>query len=118
MIDVSVVTSTCKSYTAGNRTVKANITKRESDKVKQYKEMAATADCAFVAVVFDSYGTVSDETRELLHHLAQSHTEVPEEEDAYYLHALRTLSFALQAGNAHISAIGCERVRAARPGRR
>ena len=39
--------------------------------------MAATVECTFVAVVLDSFGTVSDETRELLHHLAQSHTQVP-----------------------------------------
>ena len=38
MIDVSIVTSTCKSYTAGKRTVTANISKRESDKVKKYKD--------------------------------------------------------------------------------
>ncbi len=115
MVDVSVVTSTCKSYTKGKRTVKANVSKRESDKKGKYRQLAASEDCEFKAVVFDSYGTVGDETRELLHQLAESHTEDPDKETEFYLHALRSLSFALQAGNAHVSAVGCERVRAARP---
>lgn len=65
--------------------------------------------------MFDSYGTVSDDTKELLRNLAESRDESPEVVDVAYLDSLRVLSFALQRGNAHVSARGCDIVCAAPP---
>ncbi len=115
MVDVSITTATCKSYVTGNRTVSAIIKKRESDKKSKFKDLAESEECEFKAFVFDSYGAVGTGTRDLLHQLAESHTEDPDKETEFYLHAIRSLSFALQAGNAHVTAVGCGMVRAARP---
>lgn len=118
MVDVSIVNCTNASYTAGKRTVAALLLRRSTEKHTKYKALAASEQCDFKAFVFDSYGTLGKDTRDLLRLLASSHSDMPEEEDAFYLQSLRSLSFALQAGNAHISATGCERVRAARPSAR
>ena len=115
MVDVSVVNVASCGYAAGNRTVKAVMDKRVADKVKKCKALAAAEDCIFKALVFDSYGSVGAGTKELLHSLAEARDDAPEVADAAYLDSLRMLSFALQRGNAHVSARGCELVRAAPP---
>ncbi len=115
MIDVSVVNPTSASYInrPGDR-----IEYREKEKRNQYAELARKEQCEFVPVVFDSYGRVGAPARDLLRRMADSFSSIPRVADAFFVYAMQSMSFALQIGNAHVSASGCERVRAAPAGMR
>jgi hypothetical protein len=117
MIDVSMVTSTCRSYVISHRTTDGIINGRVLHKESMYKELAKAESCTFVAFLLDSYGTLAVGTRNFLRELADSQACGPHDADVFFTDAVRAISFALQRGNADVSARGCELARLALPRR-
>ena len=113
LIDVSIVHPTSPYYMRLERKSEAMswIARREQAKMTKFRALALEEKRVMVPFVMESYGQWGILATAFLRTISREVDARERQARAWYGHAIRAISFALQKGNAHVHSDGIMRIR-------